>query len=95
MTPPRARADSGDPVKPFLPQILVSSTIPANGDLNPHGVALVPPGFPAGGPLIPGDVLVSNFNNSGNLQGAMGVSGEPARISSRCAIITNWVPLRG
>ena len=29
----------------------------------------MPPGFPVGGPLRPGDVLVSNFNNSNNLQG--------------------------
>jgi hypothetical protein len=66
--PLRAWADSDDG-KRFIPRILVSSTIPANGDLNPYGVAFVPPGFPAGGPLKPGDVLVSNFNNSNNLQG--------------------------
>ncbi|HKE12218.1 MAG TPA: hypothetical protein VKE73_11670 [Myxococcota bacterium] len=53
---------------PFLPQLIVSSTIPLNGDLNPYGVAFVPQGFPAGA-LRPGDVLVSNFNNSNNLQG--------------------------
>jgi hypothetical protein len=53
----------------FFPEIIISSTIPANGDLNPYGVAFVPPGFPSGGPLEPGDILVSNFNNSGNLQG--------------------------
>ncbi len=66
--PLRAWADSDDP-KRFIPRLLVSSTIPANGDLNPYGVAFVPPGFPAGGLLKPGDVLVSNFNNSNNLQG--------------------------
>jgi hypothetical protein len=54
---------------PFLPKLIVSSTIPKNGDLNPYGVAFVPETFPAGGPLQPGDVLVSNFNNTGNLQG--------------------------
>jgi len=53
----------------LIPEIIISSTIPANGDLNPYGVAFVPPGFPSGGPLEPGDILVSNFNNSGNLQG--------------------------
>ena len=47
----------------------VVSTVPANGDVNPYGVAFVPNGFPTGGPLEPGDVLVSNFNNSANLQG--------------------------
>lgn len=45
------------------------STVPANGDVNPYGVAFVPSGFPAGGKLNAGDVLVSNFNNSNNLQG--------------------------
>jgi hypothetical protein len=46
-----------------------ASTVPANGDLNPYGVAFVPAGFASGGSLNPGDVLVSNFNNSDNLQG--------------------------
>jgi hypothetical protein len=45
------------------------STVPANGDVNPYGVAFVPRGFPSGGLLSPGDILVSNFNNSTNLQG--------------------------
>ena len=45
------------------------TTVPANGDLNPYGVAFVPQDFPAGGTLNPGDVLVSNFNNSANQQG--------------------------
>jgi uncharacterized protein (TIGR03118 family) len=45
------------------------TTTSANGDLNPYGVAFVPQGFPSGGLLKPGDVLVSNFNNSANLQG--------------------------
>jgi hypothetical protein len=53
----------------FIPELINSSTIPANGDLNPYGVAFVPAGFPTGGAIGPGDVLVSNFNNSGNLQG--------------------------
>jgi hypothetical protein len=46
-----------------------ASTVPDNGDVNPYGVAFVPRGFPTGGVLQPGDVLVSNFNNSDNLQG--------------------------
>lgn len=56
--------------QPFLPaQVRVVSTVPASGDLNPYGVATVPQEFPAGGTLNPGDILVSNFNNSSNLQG--------------------------
>ena len=48
----------------FIPDITISSTIPANGDLNPYGVAIVPPGFPSGRTIAPGDILVSNFNNN-------------------------------
>src|SRR5579864_3985784 len=46
-----------------------ASTVPANGDVNPYGVAFVPEGVARGGKLHAGDVLVSNFNNSNNLQG--------------------------
>lgn len=55
--------------KPIMPGGVVASTIPPNGDLNPYGVAFVPREFPKGGPLHSGDILVSNFNNSQNLQG--------------------------
>jgi DNA-binding beta-propeller fold protein YncE len=51
------------------PRIINSSTIPSNGDLNPYGVAFVPEHFPGGGAIAAGDVLVSNFNNSLNVQG--------------------------
>jgi hypothetical protein len=55
---------------PFLPPPPATvSTVPANGDVNPYGVAFVPPGFVAGGTIQPGDILVSNFNNNLNLQG--------------------------
>ena len=53
----------------FIPRVVNSSTVPSNGDVNPYGVAFVPDGFPAGGLLAEGDVLVSNFNNGANLQG--------------------------
>src|SRR5229473_551706 len=53
----------------FLPNQLIVSTVPPNGDVNPYGVAFVPQGFPNGGSLQAGDILVSNFNNSMNLQG--------------------------
>ena len=45
---------------------VVASTVPANGDVNPYGVAVVPRST---GNLDRGDVLVSNFNNAGNTQG--------------------------
>ena len=60
----------GIPILPNLPPTFLSaSTVPPNGDVNPYGVAFVPNGFPQGGPLHVGDVLVSNFNNHKNLQG--------------------------
>ena len=64
-------ANINQPIIPQLSKIPSFSvtTIPSNGDLNPYGVAFVPTGFPAGSPLHPGDVLVSNFNASSNLQG--------------------------
>jgi hypothetical protein len=63
-------ADDDDDKRPFLPgPVRAVSTVPADGDLNPYGVAFVPPGFPAGGTINPGDILVSNFNASSNLQG--------------------------
>src|ERR1019366_8424141 len=44
------------------------STVPANGNVNPYGVAVVPRST---GKLVKGHVLVSNFNNDAvsNLQG--------------------------
>jgi hypothetical protein len=62
-----AITDNQTRVLPFPNQPV--STIPSNGDVNPYGVAFVPEGFPTGGTLNPGDLLVSNFNNSTNTQG--------------------------
>ena len=42
------------------------STVPANGDVNPYGVAVVPYSV---GKLDAGSTLVSNFNNASNAQG--------------------------
>ena len=44
----------------------IASTVPGNGDINPYGITVVPQST---GELVGGDTLVSNFNNSGNLQG--------------------------
>src|SRR6266566_3591643 len=43
-----------------------ASTVPANGDVNPYGVAVVPRST---GNLHQGNVLVSNFNDHTNTQG--------------------------
>jgi hypothetical protein len=66
----QAIADADDKNQQILPYpTLVESTVPSNGDVNPYGVAFVPNGFPPGGLLNPGDLLVSNFNNNQNIQG--------------------------
>ncbi len=44
----------------------IASTVPGNGDINPYGMAQVKRTM---GNLRAGHILVSNFNNSGNLQG--------------------------
>jgi hypothetical protein len=62
-----AIADNDHPFIQDLQNIKTgASTVPANGDVNPYGVAVVPV---TAGALEEGSVLVSNFNNSGNLQG--------------------------
>jgi hypothetical protein len=62
-----ARADDEDAILDRLHRIsTVASTVPANGDVNPYGVALVPQ---TQGRLRRGHILVSNFNNQANLQG--------------------------
>ena len=64
-------AQHSDSDDAFLPsQVRSVSTVPPNGDVNPYGVAFVPGNFEIGsGPLHHGDILVSNYNNSSNLQG--------------------------
>jgi DNA-binding beta-propeller fold protein YncE len=64
-----ALASAADPDDAFIPQVINSSTVPANGDVNPYGVAFVPAHFPGGGTIAAGDVLVGNFNGSANVQG--------------------------
>jgi hypothetical protein len=44
----------------------ISSTVPANGDVNPYGIFRV---SRTAGNLKRGNILISNFNNSSNLQG--------------------------
>jgi DNA-binding beta-propeller fold protein YncE len=45
---------------------VVASTVPSNGDVNPYGLVRIPR---TSGSLVQGNLLVSNFNNSHNLQG--------------------------
>src|SRR5215472_4252648 len=61
-----AAAKTGSFVGGFTHADTVASTVPANGDVNPYGVAVAPV---SKGDLVKGDVLVSNFNDSANAQG--------------------------
>ena len=61
-----AKADDPPRTSDDLTVSVVSSTVPANGDVNPYGVARVED---TKGNLHAGHILVSNFNNSANLQG--------------------------
>jgi hypothetical protein len=44
----------------------IASTVPANGDVNPYGIVVVPESV---GKLVKGDTLISNFNDKANVQG--------------------------
>ncbi len=53
-------------IGPFKTVTSIGSTVPGGGDLNPYGIVNVPRSI---GSLVAGDILVSNFNSSANLQG--------------------------
>ena len=62
-----ANHDDHRPILKRLDEITtIASTVPANGDVNPYGVARVRRSV---GNLRAGHILVSNFNNSDNKQG--------------------------
>jgi hypothetical protein len=65
-----AAVSTAAPVSPFLAELMkvstVTSTVPANGDLNPYGIVRV---ASTTGKLHAGDLLVSNYNDKGNNQG--------------------------
>jgi hypothetical protein len=54
---------------PVLPLQVPSSVSTPTPEGNPYGLTMVPSGFPKGGIVVPGDLLVSNFNNSASQQG--------------------------
>jgi sugar lactone lactonase YvrE len=61
-----ARAADPSFIGPFNTVTTISTTVPANGDVNPYGIARVPRST---GSLVEGRYLISNFNNGTNLQG--------------------------
>lgn len=62
-----ALASGGSFLGRFHTTSTLASTVPANGAVNPYGTVVIPQSH---GKLTQGDVLVSNSNNSANLQGA-------------------------
>lgn len=65
-TAPAAANTAGSFIGQFHSTTTTGSTVPANGDVNPYGVAVVQH---SQGKLHGGDVLVSNFNDAKNVQG--------------------------
>ena len=66
---PQAAAPAAQPAS-FLDRIhrqtTLISTVPDNGDQNPYAIVVAPV---SAGSIQKDDVLVTNFNNDGNLQG--------------------------
>ncbi|MGO9560296.1 MAG: hypothetical protein ACLPYW_14585 [Acidimicrobiales bacterium] len=67
---PRSPRTTDPAVRPFVSSlhkiVQVASTVPANGDVNPYGIVVLPA---TTGALVKGDYLVSNFNDKANVQG--------------------------
>ncbi len=64
---PSSQNPSATPFLASLGRIVhTGSTVPANGDINPYGIAVVPV---TSGRLVKGSTLVSNFNDKTNVQG--------------------------
>lgn len=73
LLPATASASGKTFIGGFTKMTRIASTLPSlgkgvtgNGDVNPYGTAVVPSST---GDIVKGDVLISNFNNSKNLQG--------------------------
>ncbi len=62
-----AQADPSGVLAGIHKHKLLTSTVPDNGDQNPYALIVAPV---TAGTVKQGDVLVDNFNNRGNLQGA-------------------------
>jgi hypothetical protein len=79
----------------FLPSpVITGNTIPPNGDVNPYGVAFVPKNFQTGsGSLKHGDILVSNFNNSANIQGTGTTIVDISKSGSQSVFFQGTAPL--
>jgi hypothetical protein len=63
---PAIAAQSGSFLDGIRRQTTLSTTVPENGDQNPYAIVVAPV---SAGAIQRDDVLVTNFNNDGNLQG--------------------------
>jgi hypothetical protein len=63
---PRLLAGDGSILDKLKNISTLTTTVPSNGDVNPYGLVRVPNSI---GNLHEGHYLISNFNNSSNLQG--------------------------
>jgi hypothetical protein len=66
LAPPSFAGDPRAVLPPLKTVSVIASAVPGNGDVNPYGVAQVKR---TTGNLRAGHILISNFNNSANLQG--------------------------
>lgn len=83
-------------VPALLPLPATSASIsPSNGDGNPYGTVFVPKTVPADGVLVPGAVLVSNFNNSLNLQGTGTSIVQIDKYGNQTLFFNNQQPVTG
>ena len=78
MSPSLAMASGGSFIAGFNTVSQIASTVPANGDQNPYGMAVVPKSV---GKLVRGDILISNFNNNGANGGLQGTGTTIVQIS--------------
>jgi hypothetical protein len=76
-------------IQRLAPATQVGTTVPANGDVNPYGVAVV---GKSAGKLVSGHVLVSNFNSKANVQGT-GTSIVQVSPSGKTSLFANITKL--
>jgi len=89
---PSTTAAATAPVLSATPSVTqLASTVPANGDVNPYGIAVV---TQSAGRLVAGATLVSNFNDKGNVQGTGTtiVEVDPSGTVSTFSTITSLPP---
>jgi hypothetical protein len=77
---------TADPLLSGLTKVSTSaSTVPANGDINPYGLAMVPSSI---GKLHAGELLVSNYNDKANNQGT-GTTIDQVTTSGKRSLFAN------